>query len=82
MKKEAKNIILNYLQERLLEMGQPSTLLEDESLFLSGKMDSLSAVYFLLFLEEQFPRQMSNFEFDIEKIDSVVAVLDFLVIKK
>lgn len=82
MRKEAKNIILKYLQERLFEIGQTSVLQENESLFLSGKLDSLAAVHFILFLEEQFPQQMSNFEFGLEKIDSVIAVLDSLKIMK
>ncbi len=56
----------------LLRERDDTTGFEDtESLFASGRLESLAAVQLVAFLEEQFGIDFSNLDFEIDRIDSI-----------
>ena len=63
-----------FLHERLDEAGDTGGLQDDDSLFVSGRLDSLTMTRLVLFLEESFGVDFSAVAFDLELIDSVEAI--------
>ena len=47
---------------------------DSDSLFVSGRLDSLSAVEVVGFLEEAFGVDFSDVDFEMERIDSIDAI--------
>jgi|APCry1669188879_1035177.scaffolds.fasta_scaffold267910_2 acyl carrier protein len=63
-----------YLHEALQQHGDTQELADDDSLFLSGRLDSFSMMNLILFLETAFALSFSDLEFDVEKVDSLKAI--------
>jgi acyl carrier protein len=64
------DFIVNLLNDRE-DMGP---LTDDESLFVSGRLDSLSVVQLVEFIESEFGVDFAKVDFDISRIDSVDAI--------
>lgn len=67
--------LLNFFQERLRLRGDLEPIAPEDSLFVSGRLDSLDAMQTILYLEEHFGVDFSSFDFSLERIDSLAAVL-------
>ena len=74
MNREVFDTLRAYLQEALRLHGDTQELAEDDSLFLSGRLDSFSMMNLILFLETTFALTFSDLEFDVEKVDSLNAI--------
>jgi acyl carrier protein len=68
------NFIVNLLRDRE-DIGP---LAENESLFVSARLDSLSAVQLVEFLELEFGVDFAKIDFDIARVDSVSAIGDLV----
>ncbi len=55
----------------LVSGGHAAPVRRDESLFLSGKLDSLAAAELLGTLEQDFGINVSDLDFDVREIDTV-----------
>lgn len=55
----------------LVARGQEAHFGEDESLFDSGRLDSIAAVDVLMTLESRFGIDLSDPDFDISRIDTL-----------
>ena len=73
MKSEVFDKLRCYLHEVLQQHGDMQEL-DDDSLFLSGRLDSFSMMNLVLFLEKAFALTFSDLEFDVEKVDSLNAI--------
>lgn len=62
----------------LAENGHPGPVGRSDSLFLSGKLDSLAAAEVLGMLEADYGLDLSDVDFDITQIDTL-AQIDALV---
>ena len=62
--------IREFLQHRLELRGDPSPLGDHDSLFLSGRLDSLDAMQTILFLEEHYAVDFGGLDFSLELIDT------------
>lgn len=71
MNREVFDTLRAYLQEALRLHGDTQELAEEDSLFLSGRLDSFSMMNLILFLETAFALTFSDLEFDVEKVDSL-----------
>jgi acyl carrier protein len=69
-----KTEIHQFVQELLARNDDHHSLTEDESLILSGRLQSVDAVEIVLFLEERFEIDFAEIGFDREQIDSVNAI--------
>ncbi len=63
--------IHEFVQELLKNSGDDQPLLDQDSLLLSGRMQSIDAVEIVVFLEEHFGIDFAEIGFDREQIDSV-----------
>ncbi|TCD16250.1 phosphopantetheine-binding protein [Oricola cellulosilytica] len=59
------------IADLLAERGQGTEFRDDESLFDSGRLDSIAAVNVLLALETEFGVDLSDPDFDVSRIDSL-----------
>jgi acyl carrier protein len=66
--------IHDYICNLLMANGDSNPLADDDSLLLSGRLQSIDAVEIVVFLEEQFGIDFAKVGFDREQIDSVDAI--------
>jgi acyl carrier protein len=62
------------LKELLAERGDTAPLDDDESLLVSGRLDSLAVVNLVMFLEQTFGVDFSSTVFEASELDSVDAI--------
>lgn len=60
-----------FLKETLKKHGDHRDFADDESLFVSGRLDSFSMMTLVMYLEKAFGLDFSDFEFDVGLVDSV-----------
>tara|TARA_R110002020_G_scaffold36134_18_gene108673 strand:- start:395 stop:649 length:255 start_codon:yes stop_codon:yes gene_type:complete len=66
------------LSDLLIERGQSPDFGDTESLFDSGRLDSLAAVKLLMMLESEFSIDLGDPDFEVARIDSFAAILDLV----
>ena len=60
-----------FLRETLDRLGDSGELTDDGSLFLSGRLDSVSMLNVIMHLEHQFSMNFAEIDFEVELIDSI-----------
>ena len=70
-----KDRILAFFRQRLDLRADTGPLALNDSLFASGRLDSLDAMQTILFLEENFRVDFAGLDFSLELIDSAAAVV-------
>lgn len=73
-KADLRKFIADALQSR----GDHKVLLDQDSLFLSGRLDSLSMMMIVVHLESTFGIDFADVDFDVELIDSLNDVERFV----
>lgn len=71
--------ILDFFQTRLALRGDTSVVSEADSLFHSGRLDSLDAMELIVWLEREFAVDFSRVDFSLDLIDTprdVLALVD------
>lgn len=71
---DTKERIREFVHGILVNTGDEQPLADDDSLFLSGRLQSIDAVEIVLFLEEKFGINFAEIGFDQEQIDSIDAI--------
>jgi acyl carrier protein len=74
MNANAKQKLRDFLTEAIQRHSGQSEFLDDDSLFISGLLDSFSMMNLVMYLEEAFGLDFSNLEFEVSLIDSVNAI--------
>lgn len=69
-----KDTLRQFIQSLLAEYGETSDLNDDQSLVLSGLLDSLAVLRIVVFLEEEFGLNLADQGFDQNDFDSVNAI--------
>lgn len=67
-----------FLQSCLIDRGDRAEFKDDESLFVSGRLDSLSITSVVIYLEQEFGVNFAHVSFDVDLIDSVKAIEAFV----
>ena len=67
----AKQKLRQYLKEAVEGQGGHSGIADSDSLFVSGLLDSFSMMNLVMYLETAFGLDFSDFEFDVQLVDSV-----------
>lgn len=78
MQLEEKQKLREFLIDALVKHGDRNPLADGELLFTSGRLDSFSTMNLVMFLEESFGIDFSDFEFDVSVIDSVDLIETFV----
>jgi acyl carrier protein len=68
---KGKTEIHEFVQELLTNSGDDQPLVDQDSLLLSGRLQSIDAVEIVVFLEENFGIDFAQIGFDREQIDSI-----------
>lgn len=71
MDANAKQKLREFLKESLAKLADKDELADGESIFVSGRLDSFSMMNLVMYLEEAFALDFSDFEFDVDLVDSV-----------
>jgi acyl carrier protein len=66
--------IHEFVQDLLTRIGDDEPLADDESLLLSGRLQSIDAVEIVVFLEENYAVDFGQIGFDRDRIDSIDAI--------
>lgn len=66
--------IRDFIRKLLLERDDPEAFGDEESLVKSGRLDSLSVVKLVSFLETDFGVDFTRVEFEPERFDSVAEI--------
>jgi acyl carrier protein len=74
METTAKQDLRAFLSGCLGAAGDTRELSDDSSLFVSGRLDSLTMTKLVMFLEDAFGIDFAEVEFDVDLIDSVNAI--------
>jgi acyl carrier protein len=72
MKEKAE--IRDFVQNLLIGKGDSQPFEDQDSLLLSGRLQSIDAVDIVVFLEERFAIDFAKIGFDQEQIDSIDAI--------
>jgi len=71
MQTQAKSKLREYLRTALDKHGDRNDFADDESLFLSGRLDSFSMMNLVVYLETELSVDFSALDFDVNLVDSV-----------
>ena len=66
--------IHEFVRNLLIASGDSEPLTDQDSLLLSGRLQSIDAVEIVVFLEENFGIDFAELGFDREQIDSIDAI--------
>jgi acyl carrier protein len=69
-----KQKIRGYLAEALKNQGDKQQLTDNDSLFVSGRLDSVSMMMLVVYLEDEFAVNFKATDFEVGLIDSVDAI--------
>lgn len=82
MDTQAKQQLRDFLVDTLQKHGDRVLLADGDLLFTSGRLDSFSTMNLVMFLEENFGIDFSDFEFDVSVLDSVDLIETFVDSRK
>jgi acyl carrier protein len=71
MDETKKQVLRTFVRETLRNHGDHDELADDESLFVSGRLDSFSMMNLVMYLEKTFGVDFADFEFDVTLLDSL-----------
>lgn len=71
MAQSAAEIVRTRVEALLAERGDRQPVGEHDSLFFTGRLDSLAATHLMLMLEEVFNIDLSDADFDVTQLDTI-----------
>lgn len=74
MSTQADESIRQFIQVTLAQRGDHDFFSDDDSLFMSGRLDSLAMMNLVVFLENNLNVDFSVLSFDVSLIDSLNAI--------
>lgn len=78
MEIEEKNKLRAFLKSSLEGHHDQNELQDDDSLFVSGRLDSLAMTGLVVFLEQEFGINFGDVAFEVDLIDSIQEIEAFL----
>ncbi|MCX7263915.1 MAG: phosphopantetheine-binding protein [Burkholderiales bacterium] len=66
-----KQKIRDFFLETLKQQSDDQSLADNDSLFVSGRLDSFSMMMFVMYLEKEFAIDFAALDFDVNLIDSL-----------
>jgi acyl carrier protein len=73
-----KQKIRDYFLDTLKQQSDNQSLADNDSLFVSGRLDSFSMMMFVMFLEKEFEIDFAALDFDVNLIDSLYEIELFI----
>jgi len=75
LKSTLKDQVTTFLKETLARHGDLGEVQDNESLFLSGRLDSLSMLNLIMFLENNFSMNFAEIDFEVDLVDSIDSII-------
>jgi len=75
---KTRDQIQSFVQELLSEQGYHEKVMDDQSLILSGLLDSIAVVHMVVFLENTFDINFAGEYFDQNMFDTVNRVVELV----
>ena len=75
MDTQARLELRAFISETLEKRGDFKPFADDESLFLSGRLDSFTMMNFVMFLEQTYGVDFDTVDFEVAIVDTVEAIL-------
>jgi acyl carrier protein len=82
MNENTRQALRAFLSQTLEGHGDSKPFADDESLFLSGRLDSFTMMNLVMFLEETFGVDFGAVDFEVELVDTVEAILALVAERK
>lgn len=76
MTRQAADLIRSRIEALLAERGDPKPVADGDSLFFSGRLDSLAATHVMMMLESDFGIDLADADFDITRLDTIADLLE------
>jgi acyl carrier protein len=70
----SKNDIREFVRNLLITNGDKNDFSDQDSILLSGRLQSIDAVEIVIFMEENFGIDFAQLGFDREQIDNIDAI--------
>jgi acyl carrier protein len=70
-----KDQVITFLKETLARHGDLGEVQDNESLFLSGRLDSLSMLNLIMLLENNFSMNFAEIDFEVDLVDSIDSII-------
>jgi len=68
---DERSQIRSFIQSVLVRKGDPAPFADDDRLFSRGRLDSMSALELIMFIETHFSVDTGSPDFDVNLLDSV-----------
>ncbi len=78
MNNDNKSKLREFLKKTLEEHSDHDDLADHDSLFDSGRLDSLAILTLIVYLEKTFQINFADVDFDVDLIDSVNDIESFI----
>ncbi|HMV20639.1 MAG: acyl carrier protein [Betaproteobacteria bacterium] len=78
MNSNEKEKVREFLTGLMGARGDHGPIEDSQSIFVSGRLDSLAITNLVLFLETEFGVSFADTAFDIDLIDSIAAIEEFV----
>ena len=75
---DIRQALRSFIEDQLHQHGHTDPVGDDDSLILSGLLDSLTVVHIVVFMEENFGLDFSQLYFDQNNFDSIDAMVAFI----
>ena len=77
-----KQLIRDFVLHEFLPGEDPSTLTDTTPLISGGIIDSVDSVNLIMFLEAQFEIEVEPFDMDLDRLDTLQALDEFVTSKR
>ena len=74
MNASEKQQVRDFIDQALASQADRGAYADDEALFSSGRLDSFTMMNLVMYLEQTFGIDFSSTGFDIDLVDSIVAI--------
>jgi acyl carrier protein len=78
MENSRKEKIRAYLLDTLKQQGDKHPLNDNDSLFVSGRLDSVSMMMLVVYLENEFAVNFKATDFEVSLVDSVDVIASLI----
>jgi len=78
MENSRKEKIRAYLLDTLKQQGDKHLLNDNDSLFVSGRLDSVSMMMLVVYLENEFAVNFKATDFEVSLVDSVDVIASLI----
>lgn len=73
-----REALRTFLKSLLAEYGETADFSDDDSLVVSGRLDSLAVLRIVVFLEQEFGLDLADQGFDQHNFDSVTSIMELV----